>query len=202
MIKRPLLVLFACAAVTGVLRADIIPNFIGAAPDDSAQNTVWTYNADITAEQNATNGDFFTIYDFGSFIVGSNQQPADWTFSFSLVTAPPAMISVPDDATLYNLTWTYTGSSPIIGNSAAGQNIGPFSIMVSGFQGEEVPLTVQGWFAAQGTAAGGSNPGTKINNVGRLDVPAPIPEPSTIALVIGTGGLGLLGRALARRRRL
>lgn len=200
--KQLLLALLASGAAIATSPADIIPSFVNAAPDNTFQNTIWNYKIDITAEQNVTAGDFFTIYDFGPFVPNSNVQPAGWTFSASLVTPPPSQISVPDNPSLFNLTWTYTGATTIIGNSNAGQNIGPFSVAVAGFQNVEAPNVVLTWFAAQGTAAGGSNPGSKINNVGRLDVPAAVPEPSTIALVVGTGALGLIGRALARRRRL
>jgi hypothetical protein len=187
------------AAATMVGRADIIPTFTGTSTIDE-QSTVWNYTINITKEQNATVGDFFTIYDFGSFIAGSNVQPAGWTFSSSLVGTTPSQINAADNPNILNLTWTYNGPT-IIGNSPAGLNIGPFSVSTAGFLGDTVPSIKSSMFAAQGTLAGGPTAGSKVNNVGNISVPAAIPEPSTIALILGSGGLGMVGRALARRRR-
>ncbi len=169
-------------------RADIIPSFTGTTI--SGPNTVWGYQIDITSDQIVTAGDFFTIYDFGPFIAGSNSQPSGWSFSSSLVGPTPAGINAPDNPNILNLTWTYIGSSNLTGTG-----IGPFSVMIAGVQ--EVPLTRDSFFAAQGTRATGGDAGTKVNNVGRIPVPAPIPEPSSVALI----GLGAFSWAIARWRR-
>ena len=58
------------------LRADIIPTFVSAGPTADEQNTLWSYKIDITAEQNVTTGDYFTIYDFGNIIPNSGTAPA------------------------------------------------------------------------------------------------------------------------------
>jgi PEP-CTERM motif-containing protein len=179
--------LVAVAAVRG----DIIPSFSGTSP--SGTNTVWGYHIDITTDQQVTTGDFFTIYDFGPFIAGSNAQPAGWTFSSSLTTAPPPGVTPPDDPTLLNLTWTYTGSAPI----PTGSTAGPFSVTVAGTQFEEVPQTRAGYFAAMATRTT-DPPNTKISNVGRIPVPVPIPEPTTLSLLV-LGGAGAAIRALRRR---
>src|SRR5690242_17350878 len=88
-------------------RADIIPSYVSTVP--SGQNSIVTYQIDLTAEQNANTGDFFTIYDFGSIIPGSNTQPSGWTFSSSLIGANPPQTNSPDNASVLNLTWTYSG---------------------------------------------------------------------------------------------
>lgn len=185
--------LMLCAIFTSA-RADIIPTYVSNTP--SGGNTIWSYNVNVTVDQNATSGDYFTIYDFGDFIAGSNVQPDGWTFSFALVGVTPGDTTPPDSPSLYNLTWTYTGAA-IIGGSAAGTNIGPFSIAVAGLS----DATANGYFTAQGTRSGDPE-GTKISNVGRITIPVAVPEPSTIALIAGTAGLGMVGRALARRRKL
>jgi PEP-CTERM motif-containing protein len=169
-------------------RADIIPSFTGTTI--SGPNTVWGYQIDITSEQIVTAGDFFTIYDFGPFVARSNSQPSNWSFSWSLVGPTPAGTNAPDNPNILNLTWTYTGSSAL-----TGIGIGPFSVMTAGAQ--ERPPTRDSFFAAQGTRGSGPDAGTKVNNVGRIPVPAPIPEPSSVALI----GLGALSWAIARRRR-
>jgi hypothetical protein len=187
-------VLIACLAAVAAVRGDIIPVFTGTSP--SATNTVWGYQIDITSNQQVTTGDFFTIYDFGPFISGSNVQPSGWTFSSSLLTTPPSGVNPPDDPTLLNLTWTYTGATTIPTNST----VGPFSVTVAGTQFQEAPPTRAAYFAAQATRATGDGAGTKINNVGQVPVPTAIPEPTTLSL-LALGGAGAVARALRRRRK-
>lgn len=174
------------------LRADIIPNFTGTSPG-SGTNTKWNYSINITSNQQVTTGDFFTIYDFGPFLAGSNTQPAGWTFSSSLSTPPPANTNPPDNPTLADLTWTYTGSATIPTNT----NLSGFSVtkVTSIFQ--ELPSTRLGFFAASASSI--SSQGTKINNVGNVPVPAPIPEPTTLSL-LALAGAGSALRAIRRRK--
>ena len=40
-----------------------------------------------------TTGDYFTIYDFGNFLAGSNLQPVGWTFSSSLLGTTPGLVN-------------------------------------------------------------------------------------------------------------
>jgi hypothetical protein len=185
--------LIGLAASIAVGRADIIPSFLSEVSTGGPNpNTVFSYSANITDEQNATTGDFFTIYDFGSIVPNSNTQPAGWTFSEQLVGVTPSNTNPNDNPAIMNLTWTYTGTTPIIGNSAAGKNIGPFSVTVLGPPSEVLGSSM---FAAQGTLAAGPDAGTKVGNVGTIPVPIPVPEPSTFAL-IGIAGalLGVFGR--------
>src|ERR1700719_2864432 len=121
--KLSVFVLLSLVAAISTIRADIIPSFAGTTPG-SGTNTVWNYTINITSDQQVTTGDFFTIYDFGPFIAGSNVQPSGWSFSFSLITIPPNGTKPPDSPTAENLTLTYTGSTPI----SASSNIGPFSV--------------------------------------------------------------------------
>ncbi len=182
--------LVGCLAAIAAARGDIIPVFNGTSP--SGTNTVWGYQIDITSDQQVTTGDFFTIYDFGPFISGSSVQPSGWTFSSSLVTPPPAGVNPPDDPSLLNLTWTYTGTTTI----PTGSTVGPFSVTVAGTEFQEVPATRASYFAAQGTRTGD---GTKINNVGQIPVPTAIPEPTTLSL-LALGAAGAAARALRRRK--
>ena len=193
--KVLLLGTFAVLALIASARADLIPSFVSATPDGNG-NTIFSYSLNITVDQNAMDGDYFTIYDFGDFIQGSNVQPAGWTFSFQPVGITPSDTVPPDDPQLFNLTWTWTGAT-IPGGSPEGTNIGLFSVTVPGLR----PNLISTYFAAQGTRSGDPL-NTKVGNVGQIVIPAPIPEPSTFALVGGTAILGMVGRALARRRRL
>ena len=188
--------LIALVASIAAARADIIPSFAGASTigDPSNPSTIFAYNIDITSQQSAMSGDFFTIYDFGPFVSGSNVQPSGWTFSSSLVGTTPAKTNPTDDVSLFNLTWVYNGPT-ISGANPAGQGIGPFQVTILG----PMPRLGRSDFAAQGTLATGPNAGTKVGNVGRIPVPVPVPEPSTLALITAAG-LGLIGRAVSRRR--
>lgn len=176
-------------------RADLIPSFEGTT-GNADETTTWTYTLNITAEQNAQSGDFFTIYDFGAFIPASDSQPSGWTLSSSLLGATPADVLPQDDPSLLNLTWTYNG--PIIpGASPGGQNIGPFQVGTAGLLPSPTAFRNSN-FTAQGTLAISGQAGTKIGNVGVI--PVPIPEPSTYAL-IAAGLFGLLVRGVLRRRK-
>jgi hypothetical protein len=192
--------IFALGAISifvlvGVGRADIIPTFVSGTPDGN--NTLWTYTINITADQNATINDFFTIYDFGSIVPGSNTQPADWTFSSLLTGVNPAQTNAPDDPNVFNLTWTYTGASAI----PSGGPIGPFTIETAGALPPGVaPETHEGFFAAQGTLVTGPTAGSHVNNVGILSIPTAVPEASTGSLLIVTAALGGMGLAIRKRR--
>ena len=189
--KRIAVGLIGLAATIVAGRADIIPSFLSQTSTGGPNpNTVFSYSADITDEQSATNGDYFTIYDFGSIVPNSNVQPAGWVFSEQLVGPAPGGTKATDNPSILNLTWTYTGPT-ILGTSPAGKGIGPFSVTVLG------PPSSLGssLFAAQGTLAVGPDAGTKVGNVGTI--PVPVPEPSVLALLT-VAGVGLL--ASARRK--
>lgn len=161
-------------------RADIIPSFTGATP--SSDNTGWTYTIDITSGQNVMAGDFFTIYDFGSFIAGTDIEPSGWTLSSSLVGITPSQTLPSDDPTLLNLTWKYSGPTII------GVGLGPFEVTIAGVTPSPVPIRAS-HFAAEATQIGTND---KIDNVGLISVPVigpTVPEASTFSLLISASGL-------------
>lgn len=192
--KLSAIALIGLVAAISTVRADIIPSFTGTSPG-TGTSTVWNYSINITSDQQVTTGDFFTIYDFGPFIAGSNVQPSGWTFSSSLVTTPPFGTNPPDNSTLENLTWIYGGATTL----SSGTSVGLFSVTQATSQFQEVPSLHTGFFAGQGTRASGQDVGSKIGNVGQLPVPVPIPEPTTLSL-LALAGAGSALRANRRRK--
>lgn len=160
-------------------RADIIPSFVGGTP--SGGNTVWTYSIDITSLQMVTTGDFFTIYDFGPYIVGTGNQPSGWTLTSSLLGVNPSFVTPTDDPTLLNLTWTYNG--PTIPTNTT---LSPFEVTIAG----PMPAIRDSHFAAEATATG-PHP-DKVDNIGQISVPVLgplVPEASTFSLFVSASGL-------------
>src|SRR3954470_2764504 len=121
--RKILLLTFTLALTMLALRADIIPTLSTVSPTGS--NFTWNYSTNVTVEQMVRQGDFFTIYDFGNFSTGSNLQPANWTFSSSLVGTNPALVTPADNGSILNLTWTYNGTTAIDGSAL----IGIFSVV-------------------------------------------------------------------------
>jgi hypothetical protein len=192
--KKVFVVSFIVVVAAVSSRGDIIPSF-GGTSAGSGTNTVWNYTINIASDQQVTAGDFFTIYDFGAFITGSSSQPANWTFSSSLLTTPPSGTNPPDNPALANLTWTYMGATPI----SAGTILGNFSVTLATPQFQQTPLTGAAFFAATATRAAGQDAGSKISNVGQIPVPVPVPEPTTLSLLV-LAGAGSALRAIRRRK--
>src|SRR6266513_3508947 len=177
------LVLFG--SISFVARGDIIPNL--SSVTGSSPNFTWNYSANVTVDETVNTGDFFTIYDFGTIAPGSNTQPTGWTFSQALLGPTPALVNATDNPTILNLTWTYTGSTPISGSAA----LGIFSVITSTDQ-----LKV-GQFSAEATRNSGPNAGTKVDNIGTISVP--VPESSSLLPIIGVCMSAALSRLVRRQ---
>jgi hypothetical protein len=169
-------------------RADVIPTLSGTTAIGS--NFTWNYSANVTVDQQVNPGNFFTIYDFGNFVPGSNMQPAGWTFSFSLLGTTPSLVLPKDNASILNLTWTYMGTTAIPGSAA----LGNFSVVTNTNQ-----LSTSD-FAAQATRSNGPNAGSTVDNVGNVSVP--VPEMSALLPILSVCTASLLAMlpGLLRRR--
>src|SRR2546421_2812269 len=119
--------LIALTATALAARADIIPTLSPNPPAAAVGGFTWNYSANVTVDQMVNQGDFFTVYDFGAFTLGSNHQPAGWTFSSSLIGTNPSLVLPADNPSILNLTWTYTGTTPINGSAM----IGDFSVVAN-----------------------------------------------------------------------
>ncbi len=169
-------------------RGDIIPTLGSIAADGS--DFRWNYTTNVTVDQTVQPGDFFTIYDFGNLIAGSNVQPADWSFTSLLIGATPVTVLPEDDAGVLNLTWTYNGTTPIPGTAF----LGTFSVASTTDQ-----LRTD-FFTGHATRSSGPTAGSKIDNIGLISVP--VPEMSALGPIIGFCSLGAIGylSSLLRRR--
>lgn len=186
--KKTLIALVALTAIHLSARGDIIPT-LGSTSAESS-NFRWNYTANVTVDQMVVTGDYFTIYDFGNLIAGSNAQPAGWSFTSLLLGSTPATVLPQDDAGIFNLTWTYNGAAPISGSSF----LGTFSVVSTTNQ-----LRTD-FFTGHATRSSGPTAGSKIDNIGLVSVP--VPEMSALAPIIGLCGIGAIGylSSLLRRR--
>ena len=168
-----------------IARGDIIPTLDSIT--GSSPSFTWNYAANVTVDQTINAGDFFTIYDFGSISAGSNMQPTGWTFSQALLGPTAALTSPTDNPNILNLTWTYSGVTPIVGSAS----LGIFSVVTSTDQ------LKTGQFTAQATRTSGPEAGSKISNIGNVTVP--VPEPSALLPIVAVCGAALLFRFVRRQ---
>ena len=169
-----------------IARGDIIPTL--SSVTGSSPNFTWNYSANVTVDETINPGDFFTIYDFGSIAPGSNMQPTGWTFSQALLGPTPALVNATDNPNILNLTWTYTGTTPISGSAA----LGMFSVITSTDQ------LKTGQFSAEATRNSGPNAGTKVDNIGTISVP--VPESSALLPIVGVCAAAVFSTLLRRQR--
>jgi len=184
--RKCFLVLAAITAFSITARADIIPTL--SSVTGSSPNFTWNYSANVTVDQTVNAGDFFTIYDFSSIMPTTTTQPSGWTFSTALVGPTAPLTSPTDDPNLWNLTWTYNGTAPIVGSSA----LGMFTVVTSTDQLKD------GQFTAQATRNSGPNAGTKVSNIGTVAVP--VPEPSSLFPILSLAAAIGVDRFFRRRK--
>jgi hypothetical protein len=187
--RKYLSILIAVTAFALLARGDIIPTLESINPGGVHGVFFWNYSANVTVNQTVNPGDFFTIYDFSS-IQPTGGAPAGWTFSNALVGPTPANVSPTDNPNLWNVTWTYTGTTPIVGAAA----LGTFTVVSNTDQ------TKTGQFTGQGTRSQGQpEAGSKISNIGNVTVP--VPEPSALFPILSFCAAVGADRFLRRRKR-
>lgn len=173
--------LLGLLAIAPAVRAGMIPTQVSVVPD--AGKWRWTYAVVVTTDVQVNPGDSFTIYDFAGLVGGSIVSPVDWSFSSSGATPPPLGTNPTDDPALPNLTFTYSGANPIVGQQGLGNfwALSDYDTVGAGDFTSSSHLQVDGRVE---------------NNITGTDVPTSpdeppppndTPEPATLALF----GLGL-----------
>jgi hypothetical protein len=202
----------AAAALLGTAqdaRAVYAPQLVGVTPDGA--NFRWSYNVvwgtqgspafQLTTGTGANAGvlspgtvgsqDFVTLYDIEGYVPGSALAGGSHTTLtpevFVGITGPNTL---PDDLpTRYNLTFRFSAGTQ--GPDATFTGFSFLSNLSGAFAN---PL---GFYTSQFTNTAVAN--SKVGEIGRVTLPAIIPEPSSVAL-IGMGVAGLFGYGYRRRR--
>ena len=169
-----------------VAYGDIIPSLDSVT--GSAPSFTWNYSANVTVNETINTGDFFTIYDFSSIMPTTHNEPTGWTFSTSLIGQTPSLVGPTDNPNLWNVTWTYTGTTSIAGAKA----LGIFSVVASTDQ------LKMGQFTAEATRSNDPT-NTKIDNIGNVSVP--VPESTSLLPLIGVCAAALFFAPRLRRQR-
>jgi len=198
-------------AMPPITKASIIPIFTSGPTASGSGGYSYDYTADLQQDERldpaATNGvtclsmgspiacnpsgTFFTIYDFAGY-VSSSASAAGWGISTQSVGLTPSTLLPPDDGTLTNITFFYTGAVV-----HADGDVVPFP----GFEIVSSLNTIdEGWYTSQDTNDVGIDLGTTDQTVGRVVVPVggqgpgplggPVPEPGdAFMLLLGCAGI-------------
>jgi hypothetical protein len=177
------------AAGSAARAESIIVVFLGQLP-------VGQYNYNATVAEGASNsrvetGDFFTIYDFEGYN-GVHGEPVDWAFSAQNLGINPPTIPLPisDNPFLPNLTWQYTGLTPIDAVASLGNFFAQSTVLTENpfgtYAGADHQEQLVGPFTGQYLPSG---------NNGFTTVPNSVPVPAS-----AWAGLVLLGMVFAGRR--
>jgi len=157
----------------------------------------YTYDASLSPDSQLQLGDYFAVIDFAGYIAGSvfSTNP-DITATSQLTTLPPPFQAFPDDPTIPNLLFTYTGTVPLTGPRIDLGDFGADSTF--GLTG----LINQTASVHKEEVQGSNDFNLLAGNTTSIQGPAaisPVPEP-TSAVLFGMGFVGLIGSMWTRQR--
>jgi len=121
--------------VSSSLQAGLLP--VSATSIPMGDTTRFAYGIVLTSDSVLKPGDYFTVYDFAGYIPGSASAVEGFSFSSAGLGRTSSNLTPIDNPAIGNLTWTYTGTDPIVGQvglgtfmastSLTGQSIGDFT---------------------------------------------------------------------------
>ncbi len=132
----------AAVAAAGTAGAGIIPASVTVTPE--AGNFRWQYSIVLPTDMKLQAGDYFTIYDFGGLVSGSqfidptNSSASDWSMAVQKAGPVPAGLAPNDDAAIDNLVFTYNGGSGLTGQVGLGNFGAVSSVGTSMFLSNEI----------------------------------------------------------------
>jgi hypothetical protein len=190
-------------AMTPITKASIIPISTSGPTANGSGGYSYAYAADLQQDERldpaATNGvtclsmgspipcnppgTFFTIYDFAGYL-SSSTSAAGWGISTQSVGLTPSTLLPPDDGTLTNITFFYTGA--VVHADGAVVPFPGFEIVSS------LNTIAEGWYGSQDTNDVGLDAGATNQTVGRVIVPTngsgplggPVPEPGAAYMLL------------------
>jgi hypothetical protein len=195
--KRFAIFAVGVAALSAIASGDVILT-LNSGPVSNLPNFNWTYTATLKSGSSLNSGDFFTIYDIGGFGPGvpiANpviMPSSNWNSSIQLLGLNGFSQTPSDSGLFYNVTFTFTGASPILAASdvTLGGGAGAFGYTSSANTSHIGAFSATSHATADGVTQGN----TSIVTV--AGTPS-VPEPTTMFL--SGGGLIVIG--LLRRRR-
>ena len=164
----------------------------------------YDYTIRIHAGYEVQEGDFFTIYDFndleGGFLAGAGGQAANWDTDVSMVgPIAPVQPGATDQPGVHNITWTYTGTNPIVAGPIGAPS---GDVFVTGFYAISTSnLLAVTHFSANTNIQVPPSPsanGSGVFGPAPGDSDTVVPEPMSMALL--GGGLSLIGMLKIRKR--
>jgi hypothetical protein len=186
----------AVVVAGGTAAAGIIPGSVTITPE--GQNFRWQYSVVLPTDMKLQAGDYFTIYDFGGLVAGSqfvdpqNSSASDWVMEVSKTGPIPNGLNPKDNPDIENLVFRYVGAGIPSGQLGIG-NFGATST---------VGTSVKTDFTAQNPQVNGGNLDRNIVDTiapappGPVDPTPGVPEPTTLLLA----GIGLPALRLFRKR--
>jgi hypothetical protein len=97
------------ALLAAPAQAGLIPASVSITPE--AGNFRWTYAVVLPTDMKLQAGSYFTVYDFGGLLPGSEVAPDGWTVTVARTTPPPSGVNPVDDPGIDDLTFRYSGPS-------------------------------------------------------------------------------------------